>query len=102
MRAEESKAAKAEALDDDELQQLIADRIDEDPAFWTGGGRRKAVIAVEVDDGHVTLKGIVRTAMDRRRADILARALGASTVDNRLRVAEEGPSGKSDSKRSVA
>lgn len=102
MRGEESKAARAEALDDDELQQLIADRIEEDPAFWTGGGRRKAVIGVEVEDGHVTLKGIVRTPMDRRRADILARALGASTVDNRLRVADEGPSGKSESKRSVA
>jgi osmotically-inducible protein OsmY len=73
--------------DDDELQQLITSRIEEDPAFWTG--KRPGAIVVEVDDGHVTLSGVVRTAMERRRADILARALGAAGVDNRLRVMEE-------------
>jgi hypothetical protein len=36
----------------------------------------------------VTLRGVVRTPLDRRKADIIARALGATTVDNRLGVEE--------------
>lgn len=75
-------------LDDDELQDLIAERVEEDPVFHLANGRR-AKIAVEVDGGIATLRGMVRTALDRRRADILARALGAATVDNRLKVEEE-------------
>jgi osmotically-inducible protein OsmY len=81
-------------LDDDVLQQLIAERIDEDAAFWTGTGKNRTVINVEVDDGLVTLTGVVRSAADRRRADLLARALGASGVDNRLRIAETDPAPK--------
>jgi osmotically-inducible protein OsmY len=83
-----TRAAKPDILDDDELQQLITEKIDEDPTFWTGSGRRRVSIVVEVDDGSVTLSGLVRTASDSRRADILARALGAAGVDNRLRVME--------------
>lgn len=82
-------------LDDDELQMLITERLDEDPSFWGGTGKNRTVIAVEVNDGHVTLTGNVRTAADRRRADLLARALGAFGVDNRLRVNDEAPSPKS-------
>lgn len=83
-----SRAAKPEILDDEELQQLISEKIDEDPAFWTGSGRRRPTITVEVEDGFVTLSGVVRTALDARRADILARALGAAGVENRLRTLE--------------
>jgi hypothetical protein len=36
----------------------------------------------------------VRSAADRRRADLLARAMGAASVDNQLRVADEMPAGK--------
>ena len=75
-------------LDDDELQDLIVERVEEDPVFHLHNGRR-AKIAVEVDGGIATLRGTVRTALDRRRADILARALGAATVDNRLKVEDE-------------
>ena len=89
----------SELLEDDEFQQLITDRLEEDPTFWTGSGKRRTVITVEVDDGHVTLHGVVRNKMDRRRADILVRALGAMGVDNRLRVLTED---KDDTKRSVA
>ena len=74
-----------ELLDDDELQELIAERLDEDPVFLLTSGRR-ARFTVEVDGGIATLRGLVRTSLDRRRADILARALGATTVDNRLKV----------------
>ena len=77
-------------LDDDDLQELIADRLDADPVFHFGRERR-ARVEVEVDDGEVTLHGVVRTALDRRKADILARALGATTVDNHLRIEPEEP-----------
>ena len=89
MRPEVIRRAKSGMLDDDELQQVIQEQIEEDPTFWTGTRKDRTVINVQVDDGHVTLTGVVRTATDRRRADILARALGASGVDNRLRLHEE-------------
>lgn len=101
MRPRVTARNRPEPLEDEELQQLITDRIEEDPVFWTGSGRRRTYVTVEVEDGHVMLSGVVRSAMDRRRADILARALGALSVDNRLGVAEES-GGKEKSKRSVA
>ena len=79
-------------LEDDELQVLIAERLDEDASFWGGTGRNRTSITVEVSDGQVTLTGNVRTAADRRRADLLARSLGAVSVENRLRVNDEVPS----------
>ncbi len=94
MRAEAIRRAKSGMLDDDELQQLIAERLDEDASFWTGTGRNRTAISVEVSDGHVTLTGVVRSAIDRRRADLLARSLGASGVDNRLEVVGEAPGPK--------
>ena len=45
--------------------------------------------AGQVNDGHVTLKGVVRSPVERRRADILARALGAAGVENLLRVTDD-------------
>jgi osmotically-inducible protein OsmY len=56
---------------------------------------------VEVDEGHVTLTGVVRTPLDRRRADILARALGAVSVDNRLQVVEPNRSAEEPRKKSA-
>ena len=84
MRPRVNARNRPEPMEDEELQQLITERIEEDPVFWTGSGRRRTYVTVEVEDGHVILSGVVRSAMDRRRADILARALGATTVDNRL------------------
>lgn len=77
--------------DDEELQQRIIDRIESDAAFWTGQGRRRAktAISVDVDGGYVTLSGVVRSASEKRRADLLARALGARGVENRLHVASD-------------
>ena len=65
MRTQASRAI-SELLEDDDFQQLITDRLEEDPTFWTGSGKRRTVITVEVEDGHVTLNGVVRTKMDRR------------------------------------
>ena len=78
-----------EWLDDRALQRLITDRIDGDPAFWVSRGKRRTRIVVEVDEGSGTLTGSVRSALEKRRADILVRALGARAVDNRLRLEHE-------------
>lgn len=76
-------------MDDDELRRVIVDRIENDIVFWTGRGARKTAVNVEVNDGSVILTGMVKSRADKRRADLLARALGALTVDNRLRVVGE-------------
>lgn len=81
-----------QALDDDDLEELIVQRLAADPVFQAGRDHRLRV-EVEVNDGEVTLRGTVRTALDRRKADIVARALGATTVNNQLRVEPEAPSG---------
>jgi osmotically-inducible protein OsmY len=88
MRVQAIRRAKDGLLEDEDLQQLILERLDEDPAFWTGNGKNRLEIAVEVSDGHVTLKGFVRTLADRRRADLLVRALGAAGVDNKLSLSD--------------
>lgn len=73
-------------LDDDELQQAIVDRLEDDPAFHNG---RRLRVTVEVEDGEVTVRGSVRTALERRKVDIVARALGASTVDNQISIEDQ-------------
>jgi len=99
MRAEIIRRAKNGLLEDDELQLVITEQIEEDPSFWTGSGKNRTVINVEVNDGHVTLRGMVRSAVERRRADILARALGAAGVDNQLKISDDG---SGDKRRKVA
>ena len=49
MRAEIIRRAKSGLLDDDELQLVITEQIEEDPAFWTGSGKSRTVINVEVN-----------------------------------------------------
>ena len=95
MRAEAIRRAKTGMLHDDELQHLILERIEEDGSFAVAAGRGRTVINVHVSDGEVTLTGLVRTAAVRRRADLLARAMGAASVENQLRVAEDGSSSRS-------
>ena len=89
MRRRGHTSGPDEWLDDEVLLRLIRDRIDNDAGFWMGQGNRRTMIVVEVDDGLVTLTGVVRSAMDKRRADLLARALGAVGVDNRLQLEGE-------------
>jgi osmotically-inducible protein OsmY len=88
MNNESARMRERLRLDDDELQELIEEHLGDDPVFHVGGTRR-ASLEVDVDDGVATLRGVVRRALDRRKADIVARALGATTVDNRLRVEED-------------
>ena len=78
-------------IDDDALETMIIDKLDSDPAFWENRKNRKTMITVEVDGGYAILNGIVKSQVERRKADILARALGALGVDNRLRLESENP-----------
>jgi osmotically-inducible protein OsmY len=94
MRAEAIRRAKTGMLHDDELQHLILERIEEDGSFAVAAGRGRTIINVQVSDGEVTLTGVVRSAADRRRADLLARAMGAASVDNQLRLADDMPAGR--------
>ncbi len=79
-------------LDDDDLQETIVDHLEDDPAYRQG---RKLRITVEVSDGEVTVRGSVRTALERRKVDIIARALGAVTVNNEIVIADEHHSTRS-------
>ncbi len=73
-------------LDDDELQQAILDRLEDDPAYHNG---RRLRVTVEVNDGEVTVRGSVRTPLERRKVDIVARAIGASRVNNEILVEDQ-------------
>ena len=102
MRPRVTARNRPEPLEDEDLQQLITDRIEEDPVFWTGSGRRRTYVTVEVEDGHVMLSGVVRSALDRRRADILARALGAVVGRQSPRHCRRlGQQGKGEAQRGV-
>ena len=76
-------------IGDDELHQLIAGALENEPVFWVNSRARKTFVVVSVEDGYVTLSGIVRSPQDRRLADIIARAQGALGVDNRIRLLNE-------------
>ncbi len=75
-------------LDDDELQQAILEDLESDPAYHHG---RRLRVSVEVNDGEVTVRGSVRTPLERRKVDIVARAVGAMKVNNEVVVAEDRP-----------
>ena len=50
MRPRVNTRNRPEPLEDEELQQLVTERIEEDPVFWTGSGRRRTYVTVEVED----------------------------------------------------
>ncbi len=75
-------------LDDDELEQGILEGLESDPAYHHG---RRLRVSVEVNDGEVTVRGSVRTTLERRKVDIVARAVGAMKVNNEIVVADDRP-----------
>lgn len=75
--------------DDAVLRAVVRARLELDDAFWIDRTRRRTMIVVEVEDGFVTLTGIVPSDQARQRATALARALGARGVHDLLRVDAE-------------
>jgi hyperosmotically inducible protein len=72
---------------DDQIRYAVANRIYNDPAFSQYSMQARPPIHVIVKSGHVTLRGVVGSEMDRRLAELLARDIfGVLGVENILRV----------------
>jgi hyperosmotically inducible protein len=75
---------------DDQLRVTIASHIYRDPLFWNYAIQVNPPIHVVVENGHVTLTGVVNSEVERRKAETVARTtFGVFSVDNRLRLDSE-------------
>jgi hyperosmotically inducible protein len=78
---------------DDRLRVAIATRIYRDPLFTPYAMQSNPPIHVIVEDGRVTLTGVVNTDLERRKAGLIAQgASGAFAVKNTLKLDSEMPS----------
>ena len=72
---------------DDQLRGVIARRIYRDPMFWKYGMQANPPIHIIVDNGHVTLTGVVNSEVERRVAEVSARTTDfVFSVDNKLQL----------------
>jgi osmotically-inducible protein OsmY len=75
---------------DDRLRVAIASQIYRDPLFWNYAIQVNPPIHVVVENGHVTLTGVVNSEVERRKAETVARTtFGVFSVDNKLRLDSE-------------
>jgi hyperosmotically inducible protein len=75
---------------DDQLRVAIASQIYRDPLFWNYAIQVNPPIHVVVENGHVTLTGVVNSEVERRKAETVARTtFGVFSVDNKLRLDSE-------------
>ena len=75
-------------IGDQRLRAALAYRIYVDPLFYGLGARANPPIHIVVERGRVALTGAVRSEVERRKAEIIARTtFGVFSVDNRLIVA---------------
>ena len=75
---------------DDELRVAIASQIYRDPLFWNYAIQVNPPIHIIVENGHVTLTGVVNSEVERRVAEVSARGAGyAFSVKNSLRLDRE-------------
>jgi hyperosmotically inducible protein len=74
---------------DDRIRVTIANRTYTDPLFGYYS-RANPPIHVIVENGHVTLVGIVASDIQRRKAELTARSVsGVFSVDDKLRLESE-------------
>ena len=72
---------------DSRLRRVLAFRIYRDPVFVGLGNRVNPPIHIVVERGRVTLTGAVRSKVEKRKAEIIARStFGVFSVENRLRI----------------
>ena len=72
---------------DDELRVTIARGIYRDPTFWNYAIQVNPPIHVIVNNGHVTLAGVVNSQVERMMAESIARSAdGVFSVENELRL----------------
>ena len=75
---------------DDQLRVTIASQIYRDPLFWNYAIQVNPPIHIVVENGHVTLTGVVNSEVERRKAEMVARTTsGVFSVDNQLRLDSE-------------
>lgn len=75
---------------DDQLRVTIARQIYRDPMFWNYAIQVNPPIHIVVENGHVTLTGVVNSEVERRKAETVARTtFGVFSVDNQLRLDRE-------------
>lgn len=74
---------------DEELRLKVARAIYGNSAFWQYGARVNPPIHIIVENGHVTLVGVVGSHVDRMLARSLATGLGELSVTNALRTDAE-------------
>jgi hyperosmotically inducible protein len=85
---------------DDELRYRAARAIYTNPAFWSYASMARPPIHVIVENGHVTLTGVVASDVERALARSLATGLGEASVTSELRT-ETVPAGRGVSRASV-
>jgi hyperosmotically inducible periplasmic protein len=72
---------------DDELRVGIARAIYRDPMFWNYAIQVNPPIHIIVNNGHVTLTGVVNSNVERMMAESIARSAdGVFSVENNLRL----------------
>ena len=74
---------------DDELRYRIARAIYGNPEFWQYAAMANPPIHIIVDNGHVTLTGVVGSNVERALASSLANSFDAFSVENRLKTDAE-------------
>jgi hyperosmotically inducible protein len=78
---------------DDRLRVVIATRIYRDPLFTPYAMQSNPPVHIIVENGRVTLTGVVNTDLERRKAGLIAQgASGAFSVKNTLKLDSEIPS----------
>ena len=75
------------SIHDDQLRYSIASQIYRDPMFWRYAIQPDPPVHVIVENGRVTLTGVVDSEVARRKAEVIARStFGVFSVDNKLRI----------------
>jgi len=75
------------SIQDDRLRSAIARQIYRDPVFSRYAIHVNPPIHIIVERGQVTLTGAVNSAVERHKAEIIARStFGVFNVENRLRI----------------
>jgi hyperosmotically inducible protein len=74
---------------DDDLRFRIARAIYGNPAFWHYGAMANPPIHIVVENGHVTLTGVVNSNVERALARSLATGFGSFSVTNDLKTDAE-------------
>ena len=73
------------SIQDDALRQRIARAIYGSPSFWPYASMANPPIHILVENGRVTLTGVVHSNVERAMARSLATGWGEFSVDNELR-----------------